>query len=67
MVEVAVARAAREDQVVETDLVPFADDNLSREVDARDMPEMDLDVSACLNWTRIGTAISDGLRPAVAT
>ena len=44
MPEIAVARAARKDQVVESDLVSFAPDDLLREVEAIDMAEVDLHI-----------------------
>ena len=67
MAEVAVARAAREDQVVESDFVALADMSLFLEVDAATWPRWISTFGAPLNWTRMGTAMSDGLRPAVAT
>ena len=44
MAEIAVPRAARENQVVERDFVTIAEDDLPGEVDAFDLPEMNLDV-----------------------
>ena len=44
MAEVAVPRAARQNQVVEGDFVPIAEDDLPREIDPFDAPETNLDV-----------------------
>ena len=44
MAEITVARATRKNQVVERNLVTFAEDGLLLEIDAIDMTETDFDI-----------------------